>query len=68
MDIYLEFFFSLYSSPYYFKILGSFLLSDYGEIIFPHLIFMMNLTINLMNESYHKCERKEHHSRCFMSF
>ena len=28
-------------------------------MMFSSFTFMMNLTINLMNESYHKCERKK---------
>ena len=28
-------------------------------MMFSSFTFMMNLTINLMNESYHKCETKK---------
>ena len=33
-------------------------------MVFLPLTFMVNFTINLMNESYHECERNEHHSSC----
>ena len=30
-------------------------------MVFPSLIYMVDLTMNLISKSHNKCERKEHH-------